>query len=292
VVAVLSCNTAPPLAPVASNDTFVVRLHRPAHVGDRWHVVVDGTSRDASSTYTQELVVKKSDKRVTVHFDANALARATSDGVVTQAEYVITAFERGDNHEVVVAPGKHVVVTTAPQKADARVLVDGEPASADVREALDVALPLAHGPGNEDMLFGTDQPQRVGSAWPIHIATTKDELLRNGVIAREEAIHGTVTLTGTKRVRGVDWLDVRIDLRVDAFTPVKPLPEGTQITTSTVLMKATSTMPASAAVSGASGVLDVHTEFEGFVPVQAADITGVTVDTKTDLHRSVLYEPL
>ena len=120
----------------------------------------------------------------------------------------------------------------------------------------------------------------------------KVALLRNGASAQDDAIHGRVTLAGVDR----DDLDLRVDLHVDSFTPLAPLPEGSQITKSKVLMQLKFALPIASTTKTNPGLrsvdLDVHTEFEAFVPVQSAEVAGVTFDSRTDLHRSAAYTPI
>jgi hypothetical protein len=288
---VFACSAPRAHEPTAA-QSFEVHLHRAMHVGDPWHVVIDGTSHESSSTYTEQVVVKKSDKADAVHFDAAATARAVDHGVVTRTEYVVAAFDHGHDHRELVPPGKHLVVETVGKKQDAIVEIDGQSASKEIREAVAVVLSLTHGPGDEDTIFGTTARQRVGMSWSTNQEAMKAELLRNGASARDDAIHGLVTLVGVERVGATSCLDLRVDLHVDEFTPLAALPEGSQITKSKVIMKAMFKLPVDTALGLRAAELDVHSEFEAFVPVQSAEVVGVTVDTQTDLHRSETYEPL
>jgi hypothetical protein len=271
--------------------SFPIQLHRPMKLGARWHVVSDGTSSEASSTFTEQVVVKKSDKHAKVHFDATASAVAVEDGVVSRADYAIVAFEK--NGATLVPAGHHVVVETAAKKEDARIEVDGQPAAPEVRDALDVVLSLARDNENEDAIFGTALRQPIGGSWPVAIGPTKLVLERNGAVARDEAISGHVTLSGTERVEADDCLDVRVDLHINAFTPTPGrLPEGSQVTKGTVAMTALFVLPVDVTRRVRRGELDVRTEFEAFVPVQSAEDAGVTVETQTHQHRVESLTPL
>jgi hypothetical protein len=273
--------TAPP--------TFEIRLHRPSHVGERWHIVADGTQSESKSTYTEQVVVKKSEKHQAIHFDATVTALAVEGGVVSRAEYLVTAFESVKNHEQLLAPGKHVVIQPAPKKDDTVIAVDGQPATPDVREALGIVMALTREPGDDDTVFGTHERQPIGASWAVNGAAMRTVLVRNGASAPSDAIHGQVTLASRTPD---DCLDVRVDLHVDSFTPLAPLPEGSQITKSKVLLQAKFALPIDTRLSLRRAELDVHTEFEAFVPVQSAEIAGVTVDSQTDHHRSTAYTPL
>jgi hypothetical protein len=117
-------------------------------------------------------------------------------------------------------------------------------------------------------------------------------LLRNGAIVKDDAISGHVMLAGKERVDRDDCLDVRVDLRINAFTPTAKLPEGSQVTKGTVTLRVLYVLPIDVTRGPRRGELDVHTEFEAFVPVQSAETAGVTVDTRSDRHRTVAYAPL
>jgi hypothetical protein len=288
---VLACSAGPRAQDASSLPrSYPIHLNRAVHVGERWHVVADGTQDESSSTYTEQVVVKKSERHQIVHLDATVSALAVENGVVSRADYVVIAFDRGKDHREVVGAGKHVVIQTAPKKDDTVVEIDGQSATADVREALGVIMPLTREPGDEDAVFGTNAAQRIGASWPVNVAAMKVALLHNGASATDDAIHGRVTLAGVDR----DRLDLRVDLHVDSFTPTAPLPEGSQITKSKVLMQIEFELPTSTARTNTAlrSELELHTEFEAFVPVQSAEVAGVTVDSRSDLRRSAAYTPL
>jgi hypothetical protein len=267
--------------------TFDVRLHHTAHVGDGWRVVADGEASEASSTYTEQVVLKKSDKKEHVHWDARAVVREMDALFPKRIEYTLASFTR--DGKPVLEAGTRVLVTTAAKREDALVEIDGRKASAEVRDAIDAAIPLTHGPGTEDMVFGSDQRQSIGGSWVINVAAMQVELGRNDVSATPDAVQGRATLVGIEPIVGVMCLHVHVEVRVEPFGLKKPLPDGSQVTRGRVVFRAEFFMPIDGAARRRDEI-EVHTDFEAFIPTESAEVVGVTVEHHVGHHRTTTYE--
>ncbi len=291
LIGLAACGSPTPAASTArTQEQYTVRLHRPVTPDAKWHVVSDGSFFESSSTFTEQVVVKKSEKRVKAHFDAIATAVAVDAGTVSRVDYLITSFA-SDGRDV-IPPGVHLVIEPAPKKDDTRIDVAGHPASADVREALDAVMQLTRDVEGEDVVFGTRTAQPIGGSWPVAVEPTKVLLARNGAVAKDEAISGRVTLAGKERIGTDDCLDIRVDLGIRAFTPTKPLPEGSQVTKGTLTLTLVYAVPLDVARGGRRSDLDAHTEFEAFIPVQNAETAGVTLTVRSDRRRTVETDPM
>jgi len=285
-----SCSAAAPRALSVSND-FEIHMRRASRVGEREAVVVDATIAESSKTYTEQVLLKHDEKKFRLHLDAIAETRAVDAfDQPTRVDFAIRAFTKDD--VALVAPGKHVVIATAPKKKDAVVEIDGAPASAEMRTLVDEVVPVARREGDADVVFGTRARKRVGDAWPFDRAAVVHELARTGVIAKPDAVSGHVSLAGTTRAGGIDCAVVRIDLAVSAFEPETALPEGSEITRSRVAVRVDELLPLDAHLSRRGDETLVHAEFEAFVPVKGqAEVAGVTVEHVTDRTRRATFAP-
>jgi hypothetical protein len=215
-------------APVgAAPKTYAIHLSRPAHTGDRTHVVIDATE-DTGSRITQGDTVldDKHEKRVT-HFDAVATVLAVDGrGEATRSRYEVK--------DLVVdgRPLAHGVVdiTNAAKEDDATIVVDGAPPSEEVRKALKSLLKLSLGGASDDEVFGTKTPQPIGGHWPINAPLAREDLKKDTGIDAPN-ISGETWLEGTTRVADVDCLDVRMKLTLDGMA-VPGVPEGSVVETS------------------------------------------------------------
>ncbi|HEY1955599.1 MAG TPA: hypothetical protein VGH28_08300 [Polyangiaceae bacterium] len=267
-------------------------MRRPSRVGERTAVVVDATVDESNKTFTEQVLLKHEEKHFRLHLDAVAETREVDAfGAPARSELTIRAFTRDGT--AVIAPGKHLVIVSAPKKSDAVVTIDGEPASADVRALVDELVPIGRGAGDADAVFGTHGRKRIGDAWPFDAQAMVSELARTGVIAKPNAIHGQVSLASAERVGGVDCVDLRIDLGVSAFEPEKQLPEGTEITRSRVTVRVDEVLPVDARLPRRADDTVVHAEFDAFVPVKdQVEVAGVTVEHVSDRTRHASYTPL
>ena len=278
--------SAPPVA-----ATYEIHLRRSSHVGDRAAVVVDATIDEANKTYTEQVLLKNDKTHVRFHLDAVGETREVDAlGLPVKTDFAIRALTKGS--AALVAPGEHVVVVTALDKKDARVEVDGAPASAEVHDAIDDLVGLSR-PGDPDALFDVRARRRIGEAWAFDDGAMAHELLRSGVRAEASALAGRVTLASVEPVAGVTCARLRIDLAVSAFEPAKPLPEGSEITRSRLTVRVDELLPLDARSPRRADETTVHAEFEAFVPVKdQAEVAGVTIERTTDRTRRATYTPL
>ncbi len=283
---------APALNPNVATMDYEIHMRRPSRAGDKVRMVVDSNVDESTKTYTEQVVVKKSEKHHRLHLDAIADIRAVDAfGDVARVELTITSFTNRD--VVVLAPGQRLTIVPAPKKADAVVEVDGQRASPDVRELVDAVLQLAHTVGDEDAVLGTRVRQRVGGTWRVDDTAMIRELARTGAVVKPEALAARASLADIERLDGTACMDVRIDLTVSAFEPIAPLPDGSQVTRSKVAVHIDEHLPLDVELPRSRSEVVVHSEFEAFVAVNGqAEVAGVTVDNTTDQTRKVRYTPL
>ena len=277
-----------PAARTPARSDYEIRVARPSHVGERTAVVVDAKIDESSKSFTEQVLLKHEEKHFRLHFDALAETREVDAyGAPSRTELTIRAFTK--DAAPVIGAGKHLVIVSAPEKKDALVEIDGQPASEEVRAFVDEVVPIGRGVGDADTVFGTRERKRVGDAWPFDKRAMVYELARTGVLAKPEAIDGHVSLASAAR----DCVDVRIDLSVAAFEPEKPLPEGSEITRSRVKVRVDELLPIDPRLPRRADDTVVHAEFEAFVPVKdQVEVAGVTVDHVSDRTRHATYTSL
>ncbi len=206
--------TAVDLPKPDAQKTYEIRLSRPSKVGERTHVVMDQTEDKASKITSGEQVVEDKHERKVMHYDALSTVVAINEtGRMTKTR-----------HEVkeLLVDGKPLVhgvvdITRAPKEKDAVILVDGAPASQEVRTALQSLLKLGLGGAKDDDIFGTKTPQAIGARWPINAQLAHDDLKDDtGIDA--QTVTGEAWLQGTTRVGDVDCLDVRAKMGLDGIS--------------------------------------------------------------------------
>ena len=202
------------------------------HVGDRTHAVIDDDKRDQTVTKMAGQSASKSDKVTHAHLDGIIAVQEVDDRAnARRAEIVVTEFWQttgeGGAHVVLAPAGAHVMVTRAARKADAVLMVNGQAASKEQRDALDGLMTLTIGGPSDDEIFGTTTPQAIGAEWDIQSTLAQKDLADKGIVAT--SLTGKVKLVGIENVRGTECLDLRADLTIAGITSVDELPKGSVI---------------------------------------------------------------
>ncbi len=283
-----ACASRAPEQPRAPSD-YAIELRRPSHKGERLHVVTTATFDESRTTSTEQVLVKKEERHLRLHLDADLdVLEVDPLGDVTREDLTVASFTEGPRE--IVARGGHIMIQLAAKKNDSVVEIDGKNATAAEREMIDMVTAISHGAGDQNTVLGTRVRQPVGGVWAFDKDAMRAELARTGVTTEANALDGHVALASVDRIDGVDCLDVRMDFSLSAFTPEKPLPEGSTITRSKVTARVDEHLPIDAHAERKGDDLVVHAEFEAFVPVKGnVEVAGVTFESRTDHTRHTHY---
>ncbi|HEX7599981.1 MAG TPA: hypothetical protein VF316_00170 [Polyangiaceae bacterium] len=208
--------------------TYPIRMHWAHRVGVRTHAILDDDKRDQTVTRLPGQPANKSDKVTHAHLDGTLIVQEVDDKEnARRTEIVVNEVWQttGDGARVVLAPaGAHLMVTRAARRQDAQVTSNGQPASKELRDAMDGLLTLSIGGPTDDEVFGTAEPQAVGAEWGVNSAVAQKDLSDKGIVAG--GMTGKVKLAGTERVRDVECLDLRVEFTVSGIESVSDLPPG------------------------------------------------------------------
>src|SRR5262249_38362700 len=119
-----------------------------------------------------------------------------------------------------------VELTRHAKKEDAEILVDGTPASEDVRKIFSSLMRLSLDGATDDDVFGTKTPQPIGAHWSVDAALAIVSLKEDGI--HVSSVKGEVALDGIARVDGAEYLAIRVALNVGGMR-VPNLPEGAEV---------------------------------------------------------------
>jgi hypothetical protein len=166
-VLLVACGGA--TAGTASSDgRHPIVFHRTAHAGYRWHTVVSSAERTTQTMAMANVPAESQTNETTLAMEADAeILAASPSGDPTAVRYVVSLLTRivgGGTPEVLARPGAVIEVQLAATPDAAVVLVDGAPASAELREHIGDLVTLAHRDRME-VSFGTSEPQAVGDTW-------------------------------------------------------------------------------------------------------------------------------
>lgn len=210
-------------APVNTQGPWAIRLHRPERAGARFHVT--GTGRHHMVTEVSQgaarLGAETEERAVRFEFD-ETVRELNARGKAVSVEYEVVSFAstNGAQAGVTLRAGQRIAVRRAAREDQATVTVDGQPATAEQRAAIDLALELTareDGP-QEDEVFGTTQPQAVGGRWAANGALATSDLRSHTGLQIE--LTGEFSVRERARVGATDCLVLEGSLH----GPVRALP--------------------------------------------------------------------
>ena len=224
----IACIALTPLA-AAQDETYEVRLHRPAKLGTRSSFSFTGDLLQQVTVVANGQRQKQDPLRIGLKLNGildvtlvdergreTALKCTVADGSVLKDGKEIEKLDQGA-----------VILAEAREKETLIRLEKGELSPA-AKDALAIAFALKKGAGpNDDQLYGVAARQKVGASWPINVDLLAKELSQQGLGVRKEHVTGEVKLVSVEPVGGEPCLNLLVALQVHGFTsPVPPAMQG------------------------------------------------------------------
>ncbi len=200
---------------------YRIKLDRPSKVGDE--MLVHAT---AKSKEVREAVVGGEKRSRVEEFTAElqgtvkVLAVNAHTGSATKLSCTVDKLLKDD---AAMYPPGTVIVGEKRNQAD-RFTIDGHPVRPGEVAALSAVMELTD-PDREtspDQVSGTDQPQKVGSKWPVNADRFADQNADSKLPIPAEDIKGQSTLVEVKKVGDVDTMRVETHITADGFKTETP----------------------------------------------------------------------
>jgi hypothetical protein len=273
-------------APIAvtAKRAYTVRFTRPSRVGERSHLVSDRSEDMATKINRDGSTVSDKHDRHVVHYDAvSTVVAIDSQGRPTRIHYDVNELA-ADGQRLQASV---IEVTRHAKKKDAEIVVDGRPASEDVRRALASLLKLALDGATDDDVFGTKAPQPLGAHWGIDGALAAAAFKEDGVDV--SAVTGEVWLDGTTHTGGAECLAVRATLDVRGMQ-VPNLPAGSELLESHAEVEMRAALPVDGGAGRPADHQSTTTSFRVRVPGAEGAPMMVTVEGRQthDAHEIVM----
>lgn len=218
---------------VAAEDYAVV-FHRPLATGDTFKIDRSGSesSEQSMTRNGATMMINQTEISGTIKGTLEVLA-INESGAPLEVRIVIEAatHDRGDGNVEIVPPGS--VVQAKVGAFGHNVLVDGQPATPEQAEALELLINLGDESPANDEVFGTDERQGVGASWPVDAEALAEKLSDDEMKIDPADISGQATLVGVVDVEGVPCLEVQCEATINNM-PLPDMPDG-----ATALMKLT-----------------------------------------------------
>ena len=206
-----------PAEPRAEPERIRVVLERPSRVGHRHRVMRRSRQQRTRSVYEGETLSERpieTDQEVEMQAIATVMA-LDPDGGVSELQLVIErlVWSRGappDADATVLEPG---VVVLLRRGDPGEFSIDGEPVYGHVLDALELAIDSTRDE-DQDVLFGTPEPQPVGGQWSINAEAVAAALHSPRSPVAPENVSGTATLVAAD----ADGYTVRATWHVETET--------------------------------------------------------------------------
>jgi hypothetical protein len=287
-------SASPPVASVAAAPaarTYPIHLRGPSRVGDRTHVVVDADYTEHTTATLAGQPPKDSTKVGHVHVDGTDTVKELQPDGHSALRDELTVVDFWQTHdsgpsEVVVPKGSRVLIVRAARKEDARVTVNGSPATKAVREAIAHVTELTTKSGaSDDEIFGTSTPQPVGGEWDINAALAEKDLVARDIMVVPGSVSGKTRLVAVRPVDGVDCLELDNTLRVGSIASMKDLPPGSTIENASITVRLHVLVPVDGSREAPDAKMGIHITGTFNVPSPKGPVR-VVLDSEDNKHLS------
>jgi hypothetical protein len=203
---------------VGRPDAFEITVGRRLHAGERFRLdrreKVDRTVRESvnGAAPVEERTVRETS------FSATGEVEAVDDeGNERAYVYLVQRFARSDEEGTWGLPhGTKIHVVRGETEASAVVTVDGVPARPEVREAIGIFVAFTADGVDDDVLFGTSKPRRVGERWEAREDLVRQALERRMTVP-EDAVSASAALVGVHETPEGWVRELRTDIAVEGF---------------------------------------------------------------------------
>ena len=216
-------------------------------MGDTFTVTTVGVSSQHNTTTVNGQVVENVERETRVSLEANVVVRAvTYIGRATQSEYTVTrCTTTGENPQEVIPAGSVLLVNReASTLAERLTLQDGTLTEEQI-QMLRVVIRLGErdDDASPDRLFGTSEPQRVGSSWPVQAERIAQGISTDTPLqVTPDNVRGQTTLVATEMVDDTPCQRLAGQYVIEGFA-VGGVPEGTVFESTRVEMEVNALLP-------------------------------------------------
>ena len=205
----------------AADETYPIKLVRIAKAGD-----VSDVHRTVEQT--RSMTMKRAGAAPQAQDQAmkgDLTARETivaggEDGKATEVSLAVTKFVDVDGKELIPA-GKVAQIKMG--EKETTVTIERATVAENVRALLAVMY-SPHKPGatDDDSVFGSKTPRKVGESWPLDATAAADDLSKSVAKVDAKDISGQVTLAGVEKTAAGDALKITSEFKAKNMVP--PLP--------------------------------------------------------------------
>ncbi len=260
----------------AAAEDYAIKFDRPLKVGDRYHISSKGTQDRVTNVKAGDRVLPEKREALVADLTAEVEVLAVSPKgkekkvLVTVSKF---AFQSDGHSENLVPDGTQLTVEYVNKKTE--FSIDGHPADEKVSKALGVVFKLSSDETSDDVIFGTDQRQKVGQRWTMNSAAAA-AALGTEFEAKFDAkdIQGGCRIQEVVPTAGGEALRIEGDLTLTSLKV--PLPEGMKVRKGRVKSKLSGLMP----VDSRQGLIEQGSSVDTEI-LAVGESSGVKIEVAT-----------
>ena len=223
-------------------EEYNIRLSRPDKVGDTYFQSVRAKFELHNMSRVREGLPRTQQEEFSVELEGTikVLAVDEKNRQATKLSCIVSKLARDGQP---VFPEGTVVIAESRQ-GTTQYTVNDQPVDSPAAQALKEVLWTNRGdtPDDDDTLFGTSQPRKVGDTWSVNPDAAVRAFSRDGVEVSKDRVAGTVGLTGVKEIDGKTFLSVAANVNITGLKGV--LHDATVITDGTLSVRSDALVPA------------------------------------------------
>ncbi len=201
---------------------YTIRLERGAPSGTHFMLTAEARIfRSEAVVEDEEEIESEGSGEGRVRLEAAATVyEINKEGGITRAEYKVRSFEGSiDGNPVEEIPPGSILRTENEEQGTRITLVGGELSSRQMLLLVQVLETAQEDQPGDDDLFGTEEPQAMGSAWPIHAAAAVEAFSANGTELSAESVSGGSRLVEKHEIAGVECLKIEGRMDISYMKP-------------------------------------------------------------------------
>ena len=234
--------------PVAADEPQAIVLHRAVKVGDKYHLSSEGRSKDAVElSVNGEVVPSKSQSmdfsaKIEVDVEVGAV---NESGEPKAATLQVITLTRSDDGAADISLLNNVKVDAISADGAVSYSVDGTPVEEKVAETLELFSMVKKGEmsGNDDSMFGTDEPRKPGDEWEVNGSEIAESFSNGGDMdISSESVNGTMKFENLVEIGGVPCQKVSGTITMNLST-FPGLPADAKVSNSTMTIGLSGAIP-------------------------------------------------
>ena len=234
--------------PVAADEPQAIVLHRAVKVGGKYHLSSEGRSKDAVElSVNGEVVPSKSQSmdfsaKIEVDVEVGAV---NESGEPKAATLQVITLTRSDDGAADISLLNNVKVDAISADGAVSYSVDGTPVEEKVAETLELFSMVKKGEmsGNDDSMFGTDEPRKPGDEWEVNGSEIAESFSNGGDMdISSESVNGTMKFENLVEIGGVPCQKVSGTITMNLST-FPGLPADAKVSNSTMTIGLSGAIP-------------------------------------------------